>query len=390
MLIIFGLFKVIHEILSEYKIREKVVTIVTDNAASMKKTAEILRIRHSPCFAHCINLTVQDCYKVEVFSEILLKAKAVVTFFHSSTLSSDKLRMAQRRANKVELKLVQEVSTRWNSSYYMLKRILEVRSELAIAINECPKAPPALTAENYIVVEEIMRMLEPFEVATTTISGESYVTASLIIPLLRGISIKLAYLDASVLTVEGRQVLNSLVKSVDERLRPFNTRTVNKLATILDPRFKKHGFKTPEEADNAAQLLQGEHAAFIASTPTEMSDIQASTSTSTAEANSVSDDLLFLSDQVRHTTPVVESIIDVRQYLEKPPIHKHACALKYWAKSTNVLSIMANKYLCCAATSVPSERIFSKAGLIMNEKRNRLKEKNLNTLLFINQNFNLF
>lgn len=162
----------------------------------MKTTAEILRIRHSPCFAHCINLTVQDCFKVEAFSEIILKAKAIVTFFHSSTLSSDKLRMAQKSANKVGLKLMQEVSTHWNSTYYMLKIILEVRRELTIAINECPKTPPPLTAENFTIIEEIIRLLEPFEVATTTISGESYVTASLIIPLTRGISIKLAHIEA--------------------------------------------------------------------------------------------------------------------------------------------------------------------------------------------------
>jgi len=100
--------------------------------------------------------------------------------------------------------------------------------------------------------------LEPFKVATTTISGESYVTSSLIIPLSRGISAKLIGLENK-LTVEGQDILKSLIKSVNERLKPYNTRTVTMLGTILDPKFKKYGFRTAEEADNAIQLLQKEY-----------------------------------------------------------------------------------------------------------------------------------
>ena len=45
------------------------------------------------------------------------------------------------------------------------------------------------------------------------------------------------------------------------------------------------------------------------------------------------------------------------------------------------------KYLCVPATSVESERVFSKAGQIVSDRRTRLKEGNVNVLLFFNQNF---
>ncbi|XP_055904236.1 zinc finger BED domain-containing protein 4-like [Eupeodes corollae] len=385
-------FQAIDQLLIDFKIREKVVAIVTDNAAAMKKTVELLKLRHSSCFAHCINLTVQDCLKVESFSTILSKIKAIVTFFHSSTLACDKLRIAQKTSNKPELKLIQEISTRWNSSYYMMKRIMEIRSEVAIAISQCQKAPSFLTAENFTAIQEIVRLLEPFDVATATISGESYVTSSLVIPLIRGISVKLSSLENSLTTIEGREVFHSLNNSINMRLKPFNTRTLNMISTLLDPRFKKTGFRTTQEADNASQILQREYAAIIASSAQRAEVPVPVPAPSTSSTECTSNDLLFLSNQQQYqiSTPVSDSIIDLRQYFEKPLIASHQPILEYWDKSNNMLRVMANKYLCCPATSVPSERIFSKAGQIMNVKRNRLKDKHLNTLLFIHHNYNIF
>lgn len=44
------------------------------------------------------------------------------------------------------------------------------------------------------------------------------------------------------------------------------------------------------------------------------------------------------------------------------------------------------KYLGIVATSVPAERMFSKAGEVVSKKRNRLKGKTVNMLLFLNKN----
>ena len=62
--------------------------------------------------------------------------------------------------------------------------------------------------------------------------------------------------------------------------------------------------------------------------------------------------------------------------------------LKGWyveAKNFPILVRLASKYLCACATSVASERVFSKAGYIANNFRARLSPDNVNRLVFLNQ-----
>ena len=66
--------------------------------------------------------------------------------------------------------------------------------------------------------------------------------------------------------------------------------------------------------------------------------------------------------------------------------------LQYWKnneKSKITLSRLARKYLCAPAGSVPSERLFSTAALIADDRRNRLLPEKVEMLLFLKKNLPL-
>lgn len=379
-------FQVLDATLSKWGVRSKCEAITTDNAQTMINAAVKLHIRHIPCFAHTLNLTVTDSFAVTCLDQILKKCKSIVTFFKMSTLASDKLRAIQRELNKAELRVIQEVPTRWNSAYHMLQRLVTMKTELTLALNECNRAPPGVNADEYLIIQETIQILEPFDLATTKISGESYITLSLVIPLIRGIKTKLAEVESQIVTESGKKILLCVKGSVDKRLSPYENRTPVVLATILDPRFKKKGFKTSDEEKRAVQWLEKAYASHLSKERLAEETQQPIPSTSSGTP----DDLLGFLDVPDVSTPLSNSLIDVRQYLEKPVIDRKECPITYWRYNNNKLKELAMLYLCIPASSVPSERIFSKAGQILTERRNRLKEKRLNELLFIKQNSTYF
>lgn len=57
---------------------------------------------------------------------------------------------------------------------------------------------------------------------------------------------------------------------------------------------------------------------------------------------------------------------------------ENSCPLEFYSKFTNqfsLLPIIEKKLFCIKASSVPSEQLFSKAGEIISQKRNRLSPK---------------
>lgn len=67
----------------------------------------------------------------------------------------------------------------------MLHRLIDVKAPITAVMSSLPKAPQMLSAEEWLVIEDCIPVLKLFDLMTTALSGEKYVTLSSIIPLVR-------------------------------------------------------------------------------------------------------------------------------------------------------------------------------------------------------------
>ncbi|KAH8289491.1 hypothetical protein KR054_006101, partial [Drosophila jambulina] len=314
-------------VLTKWGVSNKVSAIVTDNAASMIKACTILEKRHMPCYAHTLNLIMQDTLQLSKIKPIIAKCKRIVGFFKSSSIAYAKLKSAQE--NDTAYGLTQEVPTRWNSCYKMVSRILKIKDAVFRVLLDTKKSPPPLTAEEVSVLYDLEQLFEPFDDATNRISGSSYATISLIIPISADLHHRLCNMIQSFKTLDGVETCNYILQQINTRLFPYEHRTVSKIATILDPRFKKEGFRSSFSADSAVENLQNE----ICSHPTNLNVYSDSENDPpTHESKEKSHFFAFMKNKLEKKikTPKSDAIIVLRQYLERPHATPDISPLDYW------------------------------------------------------------
>lgn len=134
----------------DFSLHDDVQAIVHDNAANVVKALRILEEKHDVvslrCAGHTTQLIVNNALKEPRISKALGAARSLITYFHSSEVATQKLKLKQEQMGTPQHKLSQDVPVRWNSSFYMIKRLLEQRWPVAAALSdpEVTKAAKAL------------------------------------------------------------------------------------------------------------------------------------------------------------------------------------------------------------------------------------------------------
>lgn len=148
--------------------------------------------------------------------------------------------------------------TRWNSAFEMIQRVLKPYEHITVALANSHNAPPPFSAEEIDVLTELSKLLLPFEDATLSVSTNTNVSDSLIIPVICELRHKINDLKTTLKTKEGSAVLEFLKSRLYERLSNYETRTIPPIATFLDSRFKKDGFLLTSNAYEAAKAAEQE------------------------------------------------------------------------------------------------------------------------------------
>ena len=105
---------------------EEVVCVVQDNDANMVSGLNIVNLTSLPCLAHSFQLIIKDGVLLQpAVVQLLSCARSLVGHYHCSNVAFNTFRQIQSQLNLSAHVLIQDVTIHWNSSYYMLERLLE-------------------------------------------------------------------------------------------------------------------------------------------------------------------------------------------------------------------------------------------------------------------------
>lgn len=400
----------------------KIVAVVHDNGSNVVLAANILQEKHGwvsiRCAGHTLQLVINRALKHPQISKALGAARCLVEHFKRSELASSKLKTKQKQMGTPEHKLVQDVSTRWNSTYYMVTRLLEQRWPLTAtlsdpAVTQRGKQYLDLKADQWTLLDELAKALQAFECATVYLSGESYVTVSALPPLVRGLlkSTHTAYDTAPVQAFQAAASEETSARWSREVTITDDDPSKQIIAAALDPRFRKLKFLTPEErfsVQNKVQALalqskdgstvNNQHTSGNEEATAASADKDATASAERTPNRSVSalDSLLGCdstdsdsetNDEQDARNQAISN--EVLMYFGEQPLSKTESPLSWWKLNEAkypTLASQAKSLLCIPATSTPSERLFSAAGNIASKKRASLTPEHVDMLTFLHCN----
>ena len=78
---------------------------------------------------HTVQLVVKEAYRHNQYSNIIAKAKKVVSTIRQSSIAIEVL------VNRCGRSVIADCITRWNSTYFMTKRLLTIRQDVNYALN---------------------------------------------------------------------------------------------------------------------------------------------------------------------------------------------------------------------------------------------------------------
>ncbi|XP_004210748.1 uncharacterized protein LOC101239302 [Hydra vulgaris] len=274
-----------------YKILDKVVYVVTDNASNMHKafttnfpedpegggdtSAEELaedlenedlwediiapdkiiqninqlnprrEVTRLSCFAHTLQLVVGDGLKEAKIYSAQVKASKICTLLHTST--TFKVAFDKTFGFKQGIPLVN--ATRWNSTFRHIKSVVNLdEKKLKNLLDDLSHRNLILNEREYVQLRELIDLLQPFLEATDMTQSEKNITTLLVVPSIVGLYSHLEQFKTTYLSGMKQVLRNSLQKrfsgifanvdlipSIDKKL-PFND-LIYIIATVSDPNF---------------------------------------------------------------------------------------------------------------------------------------------------------
>ncbi|XP_030762679.1 zinc finger BED domain-containing protein 4-like [Sitophilus oryzae] len=342
-----------------------------------------------------LNLIVTDGLEDKnnrLLSDLIDLVKSFVTFGRRSNNFMDALRAEQQKDNVPEggvALFIQSVPTRWNSTFDMLSRFINLYPYVARVLAnpnlKLKNAPRMLSGDEIDLLSEIVEILKPFKQATTEISGSDYLTGSLVLPMISCIESALSTIKPT--SEMSKILLKKLEDSLGIRCAPTQTNPLLCNAVLCDPRFKRLYMK-PVVASQAVMQIKEE----IKKEQKELGNCSPPTPSSSPRRQEDPMSLWSMHDKSLEKSGMASTEVEsyfpseLKLYLQQPVLHRMQDPIQFWHQSKTLmtaLSSIAMKYLTVVGSSVASERLVSTLNSIVKDDRSRLTDRHVTERVFM-------
>ena len=415
-------------VVKEFLPLDKICGVVHDEAANMvaagRQLYHDLGYQSLVCTAHMLQTCLRHSFdSSQQIQKLLSQVRKLVGHFHHSTLATEALcarQIAHTDASSSSgeqrpVKVIQDVSTRWNSVFYMLQRLVKLKLPIMAVLEDDsvthkPEHRALLLKDKmWSLAEDLVKVLIPAERATALLGGQNYVTVAFVLPIISSLVKHLQKEEAKFSKEQGsgKQTVKKFCSTLIQELRnkfqldPINPTGVLALTASLDPRSR--GLTClPNDSSQAAlkeELLQQiNNLEIVQISDSSTNEAEETNPPPKKKKKNSKDkgyelDFFFGGDSSDKDCP--QSVLlqqELNTYFAERPPPADTDPLCWWKTNASrypYLSILARKFLCIPATSVPSERIFSAAGHIVSKLRASLSPENVDALLFLRQNIEL-
>lgn len=139
--------------------------------------------KRSSCVIHTLQLVVKIFEDNPCFRSTLKKAKGIVKKVNKSTKATEKLIQLAKK------KLRGDCPTRWDSTFLMLERMVDVKAHLNNVLDELEW--DNLSSAQWKQIESVLALLQPFAHYTNVTSSEETTSICMVLPLLKELSLHL-------------------------------------------------------------------------------------------------------------------------------------------------------------------------------------------------------
>lgn len=353
----------------DWEIMDKIVGVTTaDIVVEVLKNSSWESI---PCMAHSIDFIVRSAIKK---GNIFHKVLKISEFFQKNPLASNHLESLQQKQEQNSLKLKKENQSTWISTFHMFQRTLDLQKVIneTISTNYSEDLEP-INDEEIQVLSKLCEILQYFEFTTLELSSEKKVLISEVILIINSLILRCKKFIATNGTAES---VECLLKGLETHYKNMEFNPIYGESTVLDPRFKNLGFTNQSAFQSHSMKIKSRIKSpvrlLIESIDDEPHPIY-------EYFDNIPKDLAV---EIEHNSEWV-------RYMEEPFLHRSLDPLEWWERKkhayTGLYEIVLQRF-SVPVTSVPAERLFSKADQSVTYLRNGLQGGKVSKIVFLNHN----